>query len=160
MQYDLIYKKRNFMKKFLVIISLLLPLFLNAEAPKQQNVVFDCSSDDLSYVSSRLWLIQESAKEYKEKKTPYHMVLTIHSGCTKIVSKESAEGDKLMQNIQKKLQNLSSEHQVSVEACQIATDRYGIEKDDLLKDVKLVRNSITRVIELQNEGYAFIPYNK
>jgi len=148
------------MKKVLIVISLLLPLLLSAQSPKQQNVVFDCSSDDLAYISSRLWLIEESAKEYKEKKTPYHMVLTIHSGCTEIVSKESAEGDKLMQNIQKKLQNLSATHDVSVEACQIATDRYGIEKDDLVKDVKLVRNSITRVIALQNEGYAFIPYQK
>ncbi len=148
------------MKKVLSVISLLLPLLLSAETPKKQNVVFDCASDNLSYISSRLWLIEESAKEYKEKKTPYHIVLTIHSGCTEIVSKESAEGDKLMQNIQKKLQNLSSKHDVSVEACQIVTDRYGIEKDDLVENVKLVRNSITRVIELQNEGYAYIPYHK
>ncbi|MCH9814701.1 MAG: DsrE family protein [Epsilonproteobacteria bacterium] len=148
------------MRKLFVVIGLLLPLFLSAQPVKTQNVVFDCASDDLAYVSSRLWLIEESAKEYKEKKIPYKIVLTIHSGCTEVVSKESAEGDKLMQNIQKKLQNLSTKHQVSVEACQIATDRYGIEKDDLVSEVKLVRNSITRVIELQNEGYAYVPYHK
>ena len=56
------------------------------EEVKVQNVVFDCSSANKKYVASRLWLIDLSIKEYIANGTPYNAVLTIHSGCTDIVS--------------------------------------------------------------------------
>ncbi|MBU1669173.1 DsrE family protein [bacterium] len=147
------------MKKILLTLAVLLPLTLTADTPKEQKVVFDCSSDDFDFVSSRFWLIEQSALEYKETKTPYKIVLTIHSGCTDVVSKESAEDDEVLQKIQKRMKELSEKHAVSVEACQIALDSHDITKKDLLPFVSSVRNSITRVIALQNDGYAFIPFN-
>lgn len=147
------------MKRLLLLLAIILPLSLFAEAPKEQKVVFDCSADDFDFVSSRMWLIEQSALEYKETNTSYKMVLTIHSDCTDIVSKESAEDDEVLQKIQKRLKNLSEEHNVSIEACQLALDSRRITKKDLLPFISSVRNSITRVINLQNDGYAFIPFN-
>ena len=143
----------------LLTLAMLLPLTLTADTPKEQKVVFDCSSDDFDFVSSRFWLIEQSALEYKETKTPYKIVLTIHSGCTDVVSKESAEDDEDLQKIQMRMKELSQKHAVSIEACQIALDSRKISKKDLLPFVSSVRNSITRVISLQNEGYAFLPFN-
>ena len=130
------------------------------KAVKTQNVVFDCSSADKKYVASRLWLIDMSIKEYVANGTLYNVVVTIHSGCTDIVSKKIADGDKMMKNIHKKLETISKRENVSIEACQIAVDRFGIEHNELHPFITLVPNSITRVISLQNNGYAFIPFSK
>jgi intracellular sulfur oxidation DsrE/DsrF family protein len=101
-----------------------------------------------------------SIKEFIAKGTPYNVVLTIHSGCTDIVSMNIADDDKMMKNIQKKLELVSKYQNVSIEACQIAVDRFGIEHHELHPFITLVPNSITRVISLQNDGYAFIPFSK
>ncbi len=130
------------------------------KAVKTQNVVFDCSSADKKYVASRLWLIDMSIKEYVANGTPYNVVVTIHSGCTDIVSKKIADDDKMMKNVYKKLEIVSKYENVSIEACQIAVDRFGIEYNELHPFITLVPNSITRVISLQNDGYAFIPFSK
>ncbi|MCW8822284.1 MAG: DsrE family protein [Sulfurovum sp.] len=127
---------------------------------KTQKVVFDCSSSDKKFIASRLWLIDMSIKEYVANMIPYNVVLTIHSGCTDIVSKNIAADDQMMKNIHKKLENISKYENVSVEACQIAVDNFGIDHGELHPFITLIPNSITRVISLQNDGYAFIPFNK
>ena len=164
------------MKKITLVIkalalSALLPVYVSAQISqlvvpavydevKVQNVVFDCSSDNEKYIASRLWLIDMSIKEYISNGTPYNVVLTIHSGCTDIVSKDVDADDKMMKNIHKKLEIVSKHENVSIEACQIAVDRFKIKHDDLHPFVSLVPNSITRVISLQNDGYAYIPFSK
>ena len=159
------------MKLRTIALVALLPIFSSAqisqiEVPpvavkegKTQKVVFDCSSSDKKFVASRLWLIDMSIKEYIANGTPYNIVLTIHSGCTNIVS-ENSDDDKTMIEIHKKLEILSKYENVSIEACQIAVDNLGIAHDELHPFITLVPNSITRVIFLQNDGYAFIPFSK
>lgn len=160
------------MKLRTLVLVALLPVFGSAQISqievvpvveqvvKTQNVVFDCSSGDKKYVASRLWLIDLSIKEYVANNEPYNVVITIHSGCTDIVSSKVAEDNKIMKNIHQKLEKVSTYENVSIEACQIAVDRFGIEYKDLHPFVTLVPNSITRVISLQNDGYAFIPFSK
>ncbi|CAA6823482.1 MAG: Unknown protein [uncultured Sulfurovum sp.] len=127
---------------------------------KKQTVVFDCSSGDKKFVASRLWLIDLTLQEYVDKKIPYEAVLTIHSGCTDIVSTKAPKDNKVMGKIEKMLKKISKHENLSIEACQIAVDRFKIKHDDLYPFMKLVPNSITRVISLQNDGYAFIPFSK
>ena len=159
------------MKLKVLALVALLPIFALAQVSeaslpttektiKTQNVVFDCSSGDKKFVTSRLWLIDLSIKEYIAKNIPYNVVVTIHSGCTDIVSTKVSDDNKIMKNIHKKLKTISKYENVSIEACQIAVDRFGIEHKDLHPFMKLVRNSITRVISLQNDGYALIPFSK
>ncbi len=147
------------MKKLFIILGFLTPFILMGQIPVEQKVVFDCASDDMDYVSSRMWLIAESAREFEEKKIPYRMVLTIHSGCTEIVSQEAAKEDETLQKIQNILTELSDKYHVAIEGCELAINRNGYTKKDLHPVITTVRNSITRVIMLQNEGYAFIPYH-
>ena len=141
-------------KLFILVILFYGSLFAK---PTVQKAVFDCASKNMKFVSSRIWLIEQSAKEYAEKKIPYEFILTIHSGCTPIVEKGS--DNKMIQKIQERLQTLSQSYNLKVEACAIAVDRFGYEKEDLLPFIYTVPNSITRVIGLQNSGYAFIPYH-
>lgn len=143
------------MKK--VILSCMVGVSL-LSAASVTKVVFDCASKDMKFVASRMFLIEETAKELKASHKPYEMVLTIHSGCTPIASEEVGD-DEVKKGISQRLKTLHDRYGVKIEACEIALDRFGIEKSDLLPYVGSVRNSITRVIELQNQGYAFIPYH-
>jgi len=127
---------------------------------KKQTVVFDCSSGNKDYITSRLWLIDITLQELIDNNVSYDAVLTIHSGCTDIVSTKTIEKDKKMKKVEKMLQKISKHENLSIEACKIALNRFEIKDEDLFPFVKVVHNSITRVIELQNEGYAFIPFSK
>ncbi|CAA6802898.1 MAG: Unknown protein [uncultured Sulfurovum sp.] len=154
--------------KNIVVLSLLLSVLSFAQESntskevdvKKQTVVFDCSSGDTKFIASRLWLIDITLQEYIDKKIPYDAVLTIHSGCTSIVSTKVPKEDKAMAKVAKMLNKISKHENLSIEACQIAVDRFKIKHDDLYPFMKLVPNSITRVIALQNDGYAFIPFSK
>lgn len=139
---------------FISLVLLISPLFAQSDT---QKAVFDCSSGDMKFVGSRMWLIEQSAKELVEKKIPYEFVLTVHSGCTPLIDQES--GEETIEMIQKRLKVLHDTYGLKIEACGIALERFGYEDEDLLPYVSTVRNSITRVIELQNNGYAFIPYH-
>ena len=140
------------MKK--IIISLLMFFSLLGA---NQKAVFDCASEDMKFVYTRMSLIELTAKELQEAKIPYDFVLTIHSKCTQTVDKTSE--DKYVKNIHKKLETLKADYNVKIEVCGIAVDRLGYEKSELLPFVEIVNNSITRVISLQNQGYAFIPFH-
>ena len=140
------------MKK--IMISLVI-LFSSLVA--NQKAVFDCASGDMKFVYTRMALIELTAKEFQEKATPYDFVLTIHSKCTQIV--DETNEDKHVKATHKKLKSLKESYNVKIEVCGIAVDRLGYEKNDLLPFVDIVKNSITRVVTLQNDGYAFIPYH-
>ena len=151
-----------------LITVLLLPLYASAqisqlvlpalkEQVNVQNVVFDCSSADKNYIVSMLERIDMSIKEYIANDIPYNAVLMIHSECTGIVSKNVANDDKIMKDIHHKLQSISEHQNISIEACQVSVERYGIDHHELHPFVTLVPNAMTRVISLQNDGYAFIP---
>lgn len=148
----------------LVLSTLSFAETLQKEATKtptnKQTVVFDCSSGDKQFIASRLWLIDITLQGYRDKKVPYNAVLTIHSGCTSIVSKEAAKKSKVTQKIEKMLTKLSKHPNLSIEACEIAVERFKIKNTEIHPFIKLVPNSITRVIELQNSGFAFIPFSK
>lgn len=120
--------------------------------------VFDCAAKDMKFVASRMFLIEESAKEFRNRQQPFEFVLTVHSGCTPIVTDEQGD-DETKKGISRRLKTLSQVYGVKIEACEIAMERFGIEKNDLPAHIGSVRNSITRVIELQNAGYALIPYH-
>ena len=147
------------MKKLLIALGVIAPMLMFAQTPQEQKAVFDCASDDMEFVSSRMWLIAQSAKEYEELKVPYKFVLTIHSGCTEILATENAKDDETIAKIQKRMEELSTKYKVSVEGCQLAIDRNGYKKEDMVPFMTSVRNSITRVINLQTDGYSLITFD-
>jgi len=67
--------------------------------------------------------------------------------------------DKMVKMIHKRLKDLKDKYNVKIEACEIALNRWKIGKDDRLPFIDTVKNSITRVIKLQNDGFALIPYH-
>lgn len=142
------------MIKYIVVFVVMISSLMAADTYK---AVFDCANGNMKFVNSRMWLIEESVKELSAKKTDYDFVLTIHSKCTPIVKKST--DDEMVKSIHKRLKNLSEKHNVKIEACEIALNRWKIGEDDRLPFVDTVKNSITRVIKLQNDGFALIPYH-
>ena len=140
------------------IMTITVLLGISLWGAQTTKAVFDCAAKDMKFIASRMFLIEESAKELKAKKIPYTFILTLHSGCTPIAVEEIGD-DEVKRGISQRLKKLHNEYGVKIEACEIALERFGIEKSDLPPYIGSVRNSITRVIELQNDGYAFIPYH-
>jgi intracellular sulfur oxidation DsrE/DsrF family protein len=150
------------MKKLLVLFVMFTSLISAQEENSLRKAVFDCSAKDLSYIASRLRLIERTSQDFSKLNEQSDFVLTVHSHCTPIVSKDaaflSAESDaKLVANIHKQLKKLMLDYNVKVRACEIALEAFGIEKEDLVEGVKTTPNSFMDVIRLQNKGYALFP---
>ena len=148
--------------KLLALLLLALSSFASETTPRINKAVFDCSAKELSFIASRLRLIERTSQDFSGLQEKSDFVLTVHSHCTPIVSKDaaflSADSDaKLIANIHAQLKKLMFDYNVEVRACEIALAAFGIEKEDLIEGVQTTPNSFMDVIQLQNNGYALFP---
>lgn len=122
--------------------------------------VFDCAVGDLDWISLRLSLVKRTAEQISEKGKDYDFVITIHSYCIPIVNGDlksfPTEKRKKIELIQSQLKTLKEFYGVKIKACAIAMERFKIKK--VPKFVEVVPNSWITLIELQNKGYAFVPF--
>lgn len=147
------------------IILVLLLAFSFSHAKENQIInkaVFDCSAKDLSYINSRLQLIERTNLDFKDLNQKSDFVLTIHSHCTPIVSNDAiffyTEKDaKTIESIHNQLKKLNLTYNVEIRVCEIALNHFGILKAELLDGIKTTKNSFMDVIQLQNQGYALFP---
>ena len=150
---------------FRILVSFcLLCQFALADNLHVNKAVFDCSAKDLSYIASRLRLIERTAENFKSEGEGSDFVLTIHSSCTPIVSNDavilsSGTQQNLLKIIQKQLTSLMDKQKVDVRVCEIALEAHGIEKDEIMFGVHTTKNSFMDVIRLQNSGYALFMLN-
>jgi len=150
------------MQKLFALMFLFLSLSVAKPIEPINKAVFDCSAEDMHYIYSRMKLIERTAQDFNSSKEPYQFVLTVHSHCTPIVSKESLEyvedkEVKLLKNIQKQLIKLMEIYKVDIRVCKIALKAHFIEPKTLLPNIKITKNSFLDVIRLQNRGYALFP---
>ncbi len=64
----------------------------------------------------------------------------------------------IIREIQNQLEILKELYDIQVKACNIALNRYKLEKKDIVDFVDIVKNSWQEVIILQNKGYALIDF--
>jgi len=153
------------MQKIVILLSLLFSLSIAKPVTPVNKAVFDCSAEDMGYIYTRMKLIEKTAQDFSKAKEAYDFVLTIHSHCTPIVSKESLEyvedkQVKLLKNIQTQLIKLMSDYKVDIRVCKIALNAHSIETKTLLPNINITKNSFLDVIRLQNQGYALFPLIK
>jgi len=145
------------MRKFIILFALPLFIFASEEPLK---AVFDCAVGDLDWISLRLSLIKKTAEQVIEQGKSYKFVITIHSHCIKIVDtdlkKFPPEDRKKIELIQSQLKTLKEMYSVEIKACEIAMKRGKIKKVPSFVDT--VQNSWITLIELQNKGFAFVPF--
>lgn len=63
-----------------------------------------------------------------------------------------------IEDLQNQLEILKELYKVQIKACNIALNRYGLKKKDIIDFVDIVKNSWQEIIILQNKGYALVPF--
>lgn len=152
----------EFMRKCFLFLSILffIPLLSFSQEDKKLKAVFDCAIGDLNWISLRLSLIKKTAENLIREGKDYSFVITIHSQCIPIVKKDLSslpkEKKKKIEFIQSQLKTLKDFYNVDIKACRIAMSRFKIE--NVPRFIDTVPNSWITLIELQNSGYAFVPF--
>ena len=143
---------------FIVIFFLASPLLA-----KEYKSVFDCSSKDVSYITSRMFLIERTMDMIEAKGDSVKFALTIHGSCAAIVSKNFDEvvdedDEELMQKAQTQLIKLANKKDVAVTVCAMSLNANTIPKEDVLSFVNISENSFIDTIAYQNDGYALMSF--
>ncbi len=147
------------MRKYLLLGALTLAA-LHAETYK---AVFDCSSDNASYIKSRMWLIGKTIDMIEKKGDKADFVLTLHGKCVPMVSKlydevvdDEDEAD--IKQAQSYLKTLAQKRGVKVIACAMSLEFNDIAPKEVLPFVKISPNSFIDTIHYQNSGYALMTF--
>lgn len=147
------------MKK--ILLSLL--VLLSMSQAKEHKVVFNCSSNDAEYIKTRMWLVDKTISMIEEQGNSVKAALTIHGGCTPLVSKSvkdivADEDLKHFQKAQEFIKKLSQENNLKIIACAMSLKRNLIEQNDVLDFVTISPNSFIDTIAYQNDGYAIMTF--
>ncbi|MCF6309926.1 MAG: DsrE family protein [Sulfurimonas sp.] len=144
-------------------IFLLLVIFSTLLSAKEYKAVFDCSSKNVGYVASRMFLIERTMDMMQKNGDSTKFALTIHGSCAAIVSVNFDElvEDNLvetMQQAQNQLKRLSQIKDVEVIVCAMSLNANAIDEEDVVSFVKIVENSFIDTIGYQNDGYALMTF--
>ncbi|NPA42397.1 MAG: hypothetical protein GXO18_09010 [Aquificae bacterium] len=143
-----------------LLITLLISISSTFAQDKPLKAVFDCAVKDLDWISLRLSLIKKTAESLIREGISYEFVITIHSHCIQVVEKNyhrfPKDKAKKIEFIQSQLKTLKELYDVDIKACDIAIKRGKL--SGVPKFVERVPNSWITLIELQNEGFAFVPF--
>ena len=149
----------NIVFRYFMIIIVTLGI-LQAEEYK---AVFDCSSDNASYIKSRMWLVGKTLDMIEKKGDTGKFVITLHGGCVSMVSKlydeivdEADEAD--IKKAQEYLGELVKKKKVKVIACAMSLNANAIETKEVLPFVVISDNSFIDTIYYQNRGYALMTF--
>ena len=140
---------------FLIIVS--------AVYAKEYKAVFNCNTNDMKYVASRMVLVERTMDMIEEKGDTPKFAITIHGGCAPIVSKNYDEivlDDSDLGSIelsQKQLIRLA-DRGVDIVVCAMSLNANTIPKEDVIDSVKISPNSFLETISYQNSGYALMVF--
>ena len=143
-------------------IFLFFTLLLTLQA-KEYKVVFDCSSGDMGYIKSRMWLIGKTVDMFKQDGDTLKAVLTMHGTCAKIASEdveiyvEEKQKQKALA-AQKYLKSLLRSGKVKTYVCAMSLEANGIDAESILPKIEISQNSYIETIKYQNEGFAIMTF--
>ena len=147
------------MKQFL-LVTLLLLYTLNA---KEYKAVFDCSSGDAQYISSRISLVEKTMNMMQENGNSAKFAITLHGECVAMVSKNytdiTADEDiKYIEKAQNSLIKLSKRKNIEIVTCAMSLKSNTIDEHEVLPFIHISKNSFIDTIEYQNLGYALMTF--
>jgi len=144
------------------LILILLTLFSFAQA-KEYKAIFDCSSKNVGYITTRMFLIERTMDMIEKNGNSVKFAITIHGSCAAITSvnfDEIVEDNEveLMQKAQSQLKKLAIQKNVKVTVCAMSLNANNIETDDVVEFVNISANSYIDTIGYQNDGYALMAF--
>lgn len=135
---------------------------------KRENikVVYDVRDDDWDAgVGKALYYVRGLLEAYKSMgvtEDKLHISVVMHGPTTYWVLNDTASQerseDPFDYNSNETIVNELLEHGVSVEVCNSAMKVKGWTAKDILPGVKIVHDAYTRIIDLQQRGYAYIRF--
>ena len=131
---------------------------------KEYKAVFDCSSNDASYIVSRMFLVERTMDMIEKQGDSVKFALTIHGKCANIVSKNIDEvvfdenKVALLEKAKVQLVKLMEQKGVDVTVCAMSLNANTIAKDDVIGGVHISKNSFIETIAYQNDGYALMTF--
>lgn len=146
--------------KYTVLLFLALTSVLSAQ---QYKAVFNCNSNDMQYVASRMVLVERTMDMIEKNGDTTKFAMTIHGGCAPIVSKNYDEivlNEKDLASIdlsQKQLVKLAKKG-VEIVVCAMSLNANTIDESDVIPSVKISPNSFIETISYQNNGYALMVF--
>ncbi len=129
-------------------------------------VVYDVSHADMDAgIGKALYYVRGLLEAYKDmgvKQKALHISVVVHGAAAYWMLKQNAYqkyvGDSFAFNPNEQVINELIEHSVSVEICYLTMKGKGWTAKDILPGVKLVHDGYTRIIDLQQQGYAYIAF--
>lgn len=146
--------------RYTVLLFLALTSVLSAQ---QYKAVFNCNSNDMQYVASRMVLVERTMDMIEKNGDTTKFAMTIHGGCAPIVSKNYDEivlNEKDLASIdlsQKQLVKLAKKG-VEIVVCAMSLNANTIDESDVIPSVKISPNSFIETISYQNNGYALMVF--
>lgn len=157
------------LKRFLFIVSiLLLPfLFLASYARGEEKVrkaVYHCDFGDAKRFDGMLRNIYNLVNYYTTKNISYDVRVVANGACVQFLLKdktgtpfaEKKLDNELQKHIEEMMSSLVDGYNVKFEQCDITLKRMKIEKDKLKPFCSLTDSGQVRVVELQDQGFAYI----
>lgn len=128
--------------------------------------VYDINQDKMSAgIGRALYYARGLLEAYKNqdiKPDQLHISLVIHGSAGYWMlndeSYQMAMNDPFAANPNTQVIQELIDHGVSVELCHVTMKGHGWTKEDIIPGVKVVFDAYTRLIDLQNRGYAYIKF--
>lgn len=146
--------------RYALAFFLLLSTMLNAQEYK---AVFNCNAKDISYIASRMVLVERTMDMIEKKGEHAIFAITIHGSCAPIVSQNydeiyrDEESLKAAELSHKQLQKLAKRG-VEITVCAMSLNANTIPHEDVLPTIKISPNSFLETISYQNNGYALMVF--
>ena len=161
-------KKGNFLKVSILCLALavlLMPSIGKAsEKEKERKAVYHCDFGDAKRFDGLLRNMYNLVNYYTTKNIAYDVRLVANGACVQFLLKdktgtkfaEKQVDEKLQKSMDEMLVSLVDGYGVKVEQCDITLKRMKIDKGKLKPFCKLTDSGQVRVVELQDEGFAYI----
>lgn len=118
-------------------------------------VVYDVSSSDtseLSHILDRASLLQ---KIYHNDSFDASIILVVHEGAIPLFVKNNKIQHELMQRVK----SLTLGEIIQIRVCEASANMQGFYKDDFDSFIQIVPMADAEIIELQNNGYAYLKWS-
>ena len=143
-------------------ILILITLFLTTLSAHEYKTVFDCNSNDMSYIASRMFLVERTMDMIESNGDSVNFAITLHGSCAKIVSKDydMLVKDDEIQSVklaQAQLIKLDKKG-VKIVVCAMSLNANAIDESSVISAAKISPNSFLETIKYQNDGYALMVF--
>lgn len=129
-------------------------------------VVYDINQNNIQAgIGKGLYYVRGLLEAYKKQgisQKQLHISVVVHGGAGYWLLKDTPyqkfTNNPFDVNANKKVVQELIDHGVSVELCHVTMKGYGWTAEDILPGVKIVFDAYTRMIDLQQQGYAYIKF--